>query len=522
MDPCQSSIPQEGDHSPDSSKRAAQYVRMSTENQRYSTLNQADAIRAYASAHRYNIVRTYADEGRSGLTIGKRDALQQLLADVATGQADFSTILVYDVSRWGRFQDTDESAYYEYQCRRAGVRVVYCAETFSNDGSITSDLMKMLKRTMAAEYSRELSVKTFSGQCRQIELGFRQGGSAGYALRRELVDADRLMKAQLAHAETKYLKSDHVILVPGPYDEVKIVRRIFKLFTSLRKNEGDIARLLNSEEVRTSTGRPWTLKSVRRILEGEKYAGHNIWNKTSQKLRGPYVRNPPSMWIRRSNAFEAIVEERRFEKANEIISERRRRFTKEDMLERLARLLQKKGYLSRYLIDAGTIPHSNTYRKKFGSLTEAYSQINYTPTKDLRFLESARRLRKCYPAIVSEIIERGKSEGVTVTFDRLSKVFTVNNEFTVRLALLPCREGPEGTRKWKMYFNAHPSDLTVLARMEPGDTSVLDYHVLPSHFVTMKKLTFGVRNGTALEAYRSDTLDRLYALFQRRPIQGMV
>jgi DNA invertase Pin-like site-specific DNA recombinase len=103
---------------------------------------------------------------------------------VTGGQADFEIVLVYDVSRWGRFQDADESAYYEYQCRRSGVRVEYCAEPWENDGSLGSDIQKMLKRKMAGEYSRELSVKVFAGQCRLIEKGFRQGGPAGFGLRR--------------------------------------------------------------------------------------------------------------------------------------------------------------------------------------------------------------------------------------------------------------------------------------------------------------------------------------------------
>ena len=42
------------------------------------------------------------------------------------------------MSRWGRFQDADESAYYEYICRRANVGVQYCAEQFENDGSAIS------------------------------------------------------------------------------------------------------------------------------------------------------------------------------------------------------------------------------------------------------------------------------------------------------------------------------------------------------------------------------------------------
>jgi DNA invertase Pin-like site-specific DNA recombinase len=167
------------DHHPDTRAfRAAQYVRMSTEHQQYSTLNQADKIREYADKRGIEIVRTYADDGKSGLSIGGRASLQRLIADVESGNTDFKLILVYDVSRWGRFQDADESAYYEYICKRKGISVAYVAEQFENDGSPVSTIVKGVKRAMAGEYSRELSAKVFAGQCRLIELGFRQGGPA--------------------------------------------------------------------------------------------------------------------------------------------------------------------------------------------------------------------------------------------------------------------------------------------------------------------------------------------------------
>ena len=60
------------------------------------------------------------------------------MADVEAKRTTFTSLLVYDVSRWGRFQDVDESAYYEYVLKRAGVRVHYCAEQFENDGSMSS------------------------------------------------------------------------------------------------------------------------------------------------------------------------------------------------------------------------------------------------------------------------------------------------------------------------------------------------------------------------------------------------
>lgn len=81
--------------------RVAQYLRMSTEHQQYSTENQADAIIRYAEHHGLEIVRTYADEGKSGLDVNWRPALKKLIADVTEGRADFEMVLVYDIINRG-------------------------------------------------------------------------------------------------------------------------------------------------------------------------------------------------------------------------------------------------------------------------------------------------------------------------------------------------------------------------------------------------------------------------------------
>src|ERR1700735_4451926 len=211
--------------------RAAQYVRMSTDHQKCSIEMQEAAILCYADDHGFDIIRGYADAGKSGLTARGRNGLKQMIADVQAGSADFSAILVYDVSRWGRFQDTDESAYYEYICKRENIRVHYCTEMFANDGSVTATLLKWIKRAMAAEYSRELSVKVFAAQSRLTEMGFHQGGHPGYGLRRWAVDEERRPRGELAPGERKFLQTHRVVLRPGPSDEVATVRRIFSLYT---------------------------------------------------------------------------------------------------------------------------------------------------------------------------------------------------------------------------------------------------------------------------------------------------
>src|ERR1700741_2880550 len=125
---------------------AAQYLRMSRAHQQYSIANQSAAIALYAAAHNLGIVRSFVDEGKSGTTIKRREGLQDLLGVVESGVADFTHVLVYDVSRWGRFPDSDEAAHYEFVCKRAGIAVSYCAEQFENDNSVASNLLKALKR----------------------------------------------------------------------------------------------------------------------------------------------------------------------------------------------------------------------------------------------------------------------------------------------------------------------------------------------------------------------------------------
>src|SRR5882724_4976993 len=130
----------------DGPTRAAQYLRMSSENQRYSTENQQNAISEYAEQHGYAVVASYIDAGKSGLSLKGRDALNQLLSDALAAPRAFDTIPVLDVSRWGRFQNPDQAAHYEFLYRQAGVRVVYCCEPFGGDVTPPPPTVKHLKR----------------------------------------------------------------------------------------------------------------------------------------------------------------------------------------------------------------------------------------------------------------------------------------------------------------------------------------------------------------------------------------
>jgi DNA invertase Pin-like site-specific DNA recombinase len=390
----------------------AQYVRMSTEHQKYSTENQGTLIAEYASRHGMKIIRTYADAGKSGLNLRGRSGLQQLLHDVKQPNPDFSAILVYDISRWGRFPDPDEAAVYEHACKSRGIRVIYCAEPFSNDGSMPSTVFIGIKRSMAAEYSRELSVKVFGGHRNLVHLGFRQGGAPGFGLRRQLIDEHQNIKGILARGEKKSIQTDRVILIPGPAHEVALVNRIYDCFLNRAMPERVIASMLNREDILTDTGLPWSRGTIHQILTNEKYVGNNVYNRTSFKLKIKHQKNSPETWIRRDGAFEAIVPIHKFLQAQAIIFNRSRHLDDTQMLDLLKRALEKHGGLSGIVIDEEDgLPSSAAYQARFGSLLRAYALVGFSPKRDYAYLEINRFLRKQHPEIISEMKARIQAGG---------------------------------------------------------------------------------------------------------------
>jgi len=498
--------------------RAAKYVRMSTEHQQYSTDNQAIAIRRFAEAHGYEIVHTYKDDGKSGLNLSGRSGLKSLLADIDAGRTDFQALLVYDVSRLGRFQDPDEAATHELRIRAAGIQVEYCAEQFRNDGSISSSIIKTVKRTMAAEYSRELSVKVFAGQANLIRRGYRQGGAAGFGLRRLLVDVNGEPKGELDRGEQKSIATDRVILVPGPVDEVAVVQEIYRLFTAEGKAERDIAELLNGRGIVTDLGRAWTRGTVHQVLINEKYVGNNVWARTSFKLKQRHVANAEDDWIRAEGAFASLVDRASFTRAREIIDARSDRLSDTQMLELLASILKGEGMLTGLIIDEteGT-PSSSAYRSRFGGLLRAYELVGFVPDRDYRYLEINRKLRQLHPAIVADTIAALRQAGGQVERDPETDLLTINGEFTASLVVVRCFASATGSLRWKIRLDtALRPDLTVVVRMDLGNELPRDYYLLPRLDMGDAILRLCEHNGLSLDGYRFDDLSAFHRMAARR------
>lgn len=358
-------------------RTAAQYLRMSTEFQRYSLGNQAAIIAEYAEREGYEITHTYEDAGKSGVTTKKRAGLKSLLRDVISG-APFSTVLVVDVSRWGRYQDPDEAAHYEFLCRDAGVRVVYCAEPFADDGSPTASIVKNLKRVMAAEYSRQLADRCRAGILRRRLAGGKGGGRAPFGFRRRVMNADGSLGQVLSDGERRFHPEQSVKLVKGPVAELRVIRKIFHLFVDGLSGVTDIARSLNAANIPYRGNEGWNDIRVRAVLRNEIAIGYHVFNRCRSSFGQAQPQNPPEKWLR-VKVLPPVVSSEIFSKAQaKFAALKGTMFTDDEMLEKLRRLRAKHGYLSRRLIDSDPdVQWSGSYLRRFGSMTRVYDLVGW-------------------------------------------------------------------------------------------------------------------------------------------------
>lgn len=429
--------------------RAAAYIRMSTSAQALSPQLQEEFLRRYASVHAMHIVHVYVDEGRSGLVLSGRTGFQDLLADIGAGSAAFSVLLIYDVSRWGRYQNVDEAGFYEFLCRRAGIRVIYCAEPFINDGAPLSQLMKSIKRSMAAEYSRELSAKVFAGQRRLAMAGYKQGGAATFGMKRVAVSADGTLVRELAPGERKPHPTDHVRLSPGGTDEVKTVRRIFDLYVRGGWTMRAISGQLNIEGS-TCQGKAWNDYLVKSVLSKPQYWGIQAYNRTSTRLKTARVRNPPDQWICVERAIKAVVTPEDGAQANQI----RRMRNGQDYAAVLQGIRDVHELHCRVsyplLANIPGMPGKRRLRRMFGSLAGACTAAGIM-NPHVHSAAVTDRARKAMCGALMHQVQHfvSMAGGRAEAMPGLRNQFLINEQYRLRISIATCRNGG-GRARWRI------------------------------------------------------------------------
>lgn len=494
--------------------KGAMYIRMSTELQVESPENQERAIRTYAAQYGIEIVQVYADLGVSGINTEKREKFQTMIEDVEQGRNAYNIVLYLDESRWGRFIDSREADYHRMRLERKNVVCQSCEKPLTMTSNIADRIMTLLRDESASDYCRQLSQKVWAGQCNLVTKGFRQGGVAGFGLRRMLLNETGSPKQELSMGQRKSLLTERVILMPGPDVERGNVLWVYDQFIAGR-SETEIAAQLNAKGVKNHFGRPWSRGTVREVLTNEKYIGNNLFNRTSGKMKSPAKPNPESEWVRKDQAFEPIVDMERFYTVQGIYRERNKKITDEELLQGLRDLYARHGRLSALIIDeADFLPPSGLFRTRFGGLLRAYRMIGYTPERDYQYVATNQRLRALHAEIVADVVRSiERLCGRQIHMDPESCLLELNYNLFISVVISRCFTSPAGTRRWKIRFDSglHP-DITVAVRMNTRNEAIQDYYVLPALEFSYDPIKLSEANVGFLDSFRTDTLDYLLNL----------
>ena len=382
-------------------------------------------------------------------------------------------------------------------------------------------LLKNIKRIMAAEFSRELSVKTFMGQRRIASMGYRTGAAAGFGMRRLLVDEKGNRKTVLQTGQHKIVATDRTILVPGPPAKVAVIRYMYRA-SSAGKTYDQIAAALNKRRKYTHRGNLWTGWSVGHILKNEKYTGSLVWNKTSLKLRMVKKYNPKSEWVHVNGAFKPVVSRKIFDEARQAVRKRMAPTPEHLLLEGLQRLLDEKGHLTKELIRADeTIPGPLAYARHFGSLLEAYKRVGFKPR--LTFgADLDKELAALNRRHVADVAEKLRQSGRHISFLRGKRTFVVDRNLTVQFMILRSTQRRSGICHWQMIPKAKPTvDVLVAARMDYDNQCFYDFLLLPRDEVRGVSIRIIEGKDHPFEFYRAENLEPLYTMLDPRFMDGL-
>jgi hypothetical protein len=361
--------------------------------------------------------------------------------------------------------------------------VHYCAETFANDGTLPSLIMKALKRTMAGEYSRELGVKVFAGQKRLTLLGFKQGGVPGYGLRRMLVSASGVPKQELGLGERKSIATDRVILVPGPAHELQTVKEIYRMLISEKRSICAIARKLNGDGIPRVGDSKWDHYAVRAILTHPKYAGYAVFGRTSSKLYTPIVKLPKSEWIMRPGAFAPVIDAVTFAEAQKAYEGSTFKRTDAELLDDLRALLAAKGRLSLTIIkNSAEVVSPGTYRKRFGSLRNLYNLIGYSNPVEFGRVDTRNRTRDLREELITQLLAMFPNDvSIARPGVHWRSRLRLSNGLIVSVLVARTLRTWKDALRWLIDPILHERRfVTLLARLDASNSSILDIHVLPS------------------------------------------
>jgi site-specific DNA recombinase len=271
--------------------KAAIYARVSSDSQDVdlSISAQLRALRDYAAKHDYEIAREFVDEAESGRT-ASRPAFKELIALARIHEPPFEAVLVWKLNRFSRSRV--DSVTYKTLLKSKGIKVISINEPL--DDSPSGKLLEGVIESIDEFYSANLGQDIKRGMRENAQRGFFNGSMPPYGLHKVGIRDG---------AKTRYkLQPDSENSV-----SVHVVRGIFDM--ALRDiGCKEIAKALNKEGIRTSTGQLWGKTTVHKVLTNEAYCGTLVWG---GRPGHPAIRSgEPPMKV--ENAWPAIIDKENF------------------------------------------------------------------------------------------------------------------------------------------------------------------------------------------------------------------
>jgi len=284
-------------------KRAIAYLRKSTDLQETSLEQQREKVLQFAKEHSIRVVEFFAEEA-CGENVEGRPQFRKMI-ECCKSKEDFQYILVYDISRWGRFENPKEAVYWEVEVEKTGRKVIFISEGFKEE-SIGTSITNFIKSAEASEYLKNIRRQTTRGMIHYAKNGFWMGGRPPYGYNRAIVENGKVLEV-LPEGKQKNIKGQKIKLVVNK-EQAKVVRTIFVMFTKQGMSANSIVGYLNQNNCPPPRGHMWSKSSIWRMLHNDAYVGTLVYNRENiHKRHGKHKYNPKGDWIVFENAHEPII-----------------------------------------------------------------------------------------------------------------------------------------------------------------------------------------------------------------------
>ena len=332
--------------------RAVIYCRVSTEEEKQLNAleKQIDEARSAVSNNDWFLVDEYVDEGKSGTMVKFRNEFIRLSEDLTSSK--FDIIVVKSQDRLMR-STKDWYIFIDKVVQNKKKLFFYLENRFYNADDA---LLTGIRAILAEEYSRELSKKLNNAH------RYRQKNKGNIILTNMTWGYDNINKEIVINK-----------------DEAEVIKLMFE-YSAQGIGTRTIAKVLANKGWLSRSGKPFSDGTIVGIIRNPLYKGTALMNKVHYDFNTKKsIHTDRSEWIYKENAVPPIVDEKLWQRANDMMDDRIFMVTRDDGTEVIQGKYPGKYPLSSKLIcgECGSTYWIRKYYKKGNTLEKVWSCSTY-------------------------------------------------------------------------------------------------------------------------------------------------